>query len=145
MFLWIYNDFAIFLANDKKRKFIFTFDFVNFAIQFEIFNQLDLAKIFVFNQLICNLFIVEINKNSISIFQMQLKSNNRKFNFVEKEIENSSNDFAKFYSTNVIKDFDFVNEFLVVLSIRMKFIDSTCNNNVEKYIDVIIFSKNIFI
>ena len=76
---------------------------------------------------------------------MQLKSNNREFNFVEKTIEYSSNDFAKFYSTRVMKNLDFVNEFIVVLSIRTKFIDSTNFNKIEKYIDAIVFLENIFV
>jgi hypothetical protein len=76
---------------------------------------------------------------------MQLKSNNREFDFVEKEIEYSSNDFTKFYSTRVMKNFDFVNEFIVILTIRMKFIDSTNRNKIEEYIDVIAFFENIFV
>ena len=76
---------------------------------------------------------------------MQLKSNNREFDFVEKKIEYSSNDFTEFYSTRVMKYFDFVNEFIVVLTIRMKFIDSTNCNKIEKYIDVIVFFENIFV
>ena len=76
---------------------------------------------------------------------MQLKSNDCEFNFIEKKIEYTSNDFAKFYSTRVMKNFDFVNEFLVVLSIRTKFVDSTNDNNVEKYVDIIVFFENIFV
>ena len=76
---------------------------------------------------------------------MQLKSNNREFDFVEKKIEYSSNDFTKFYLTRVMKYFNFVNEFIVVLTIRMKFIDSTNCNKIEKYIDVIAFLENIFV
>ena len=76
---------------------------------------------------------------------MQLKSNDREFNFVEKKIEYTSNDFAKFYSTRVMKNFDFVNKFFVVLSIRTKFVDSTNNNDIEKYVDVIVFFENIFV
>ena len=76
---------------------------------------------------------------------MQLKSNDREFNFVEKKIEYTSNDLAKFYSTRVVKNFDFVNKFFVILSIRTKFVDSTNNNNIEKYVDVIVFFENIFV
>ena len=76
---------------------------------------------------------------------MQLKSSNRELNLVEKKIEYSSSDFAKFYSTRVMKDFDFVNEFIVVLSIRTKFIDSTSSSKIEEYIDVIAFLEDIFV
>ena len=89
--------------------------------------------------------IVEINDYSISILQMQLKSNNRELNLVEKKIEYSSSDFAEFYSTRVMKNLDFVNEFIVVLSIRTRFIDSTNSSKIEKYIDVIAFLENIFV
>ena len=118
---------------------------MNFAIQFEVFDQLRLAKILVLNQLICSLFIVEINDNSIAILQMQLKSSDREVNFVERKIEYTSSDLAEFYSTRVMKDLDFVNEFLIVLSIRTKFIDSTSSDKIEEYIDVIVFLENIFV
>ena len=76
---------------------------------------------------------------------MQLKSNNRELNLVEKEIEYSSSDFAKSYPTRVMKNLDLVNEFIVVLSIRTKFIDSTSSNKIEKYIDVIASLEDIFV
>ena len=145
MLSWIHNDFAIFLSNDKRRKLIIAFDFVNSAIQFEVLDQLRLAKILVLSQLICSLFIVEINDNSIAILQMQLKSSDRELNLVERKIEYTSSDLAKFYSTRVMKDLDLVNEFLIVLSIRTKFIDSTSNDKIEEYIDVIASLEDIFV
>ena len=118
---------------------------MRYAIQFEVLDQLSHAKILVFNHLICSLSTVEINENSIAIFQMQLKPNDCELNLIEREIEYTSNDFAEFYSTRVMKDFDLVNELLVVLSIRTKFVDSTNDNNVEKYVDMIAFFENIFV
>ena len=76
---------------------------------------------------------------------MQLKPSNRGLDLAERKIEYSPSGFTGFYSTRVMEYLDLVNGFIVVLTIRMGFIDSASCSKIGGYIGVVASLEDIFV